>query len=490
MSLENIYGCMNWNTKQIEFYQDSCIYYGCMNWETSQVEIPISTANCNDIYYGCMNWNTGSFEAIIPDDCCEGAGSSSSSSSNSSSSSSSNSSSSSSLSSSSSSSLSSSSSSDTPAPECGTGLGTAESPFIVCTIEQLQDINEEGDGVWGDGSLAAYYKLGQDIGFNPSESWDYGDGGGFMPIGDDTTEFTGEFDGDGYIIDGLYINRPSMNDVGLFGKVSEIGQTGTVKNVGLTNVDINGNNQVGALVGHVDTNGTVENCYSTGTVYGNNYVGGLVGLLETTNTTEYCYSTCNVTGVTGEAGGLIGKEGSDGPVINCYATGDVSGGYQLGGFVGNGSHKIEQCYATGNVNGTDNLGGFIGLAEFTNTDIKNCYAQGDVNGNDSIGGFVGQKDKLFTNCYSTGSATGVSQVGGFLGNDDGGTEISCYWDMDTSGNPTSAGDATGKGTSDMYKKATFVDWNFGDDEPSAAVWYIFEDEDYPRLLGLENPSNF
>ena len=70
-------------------------------------------------------------------------------------------------------------------------------------------------------------------------------GAGWDPIGR-TTAYTGEFDGNGYYIAGLYINRTG-NRVGLFG---QIGGTGFVHHVGLPHVDITTDGyDVGALVG-------------------------------------------------------------------------------------------------------------------------------------------------------------------------------------------------------------------------------------------------
>ena len=36
-----------------------------------------------------------------------------------------------------------------------------------------------------------------------------GQGKGFLPVGNDTALFTGGFDGQGYTIEGLYVNRTS-----------------------------------------------------------------------------------------------------------------------------------------------------------------------------------------------------------------------------------------------------------------------------------------
>ena len=43
---------------------------------------------------------------------------------------------------------------------------------------------------------------------------------GWAPIGDNSSRFEGVFDGNGFKITNLYINRPTTDNVGLFGSVS------------------------------------------------------------------------------------------------------------------------------------------------------------------------------------------------------------------------------------------------------------------------------
>jgi hypothetical protein len=85
-------------------------------------------------------------------------------------------------------------------------------------------------------------------------------------------DFRGTFNGHGYEIRDLFINRPVEDRVGLFGSVDD---DGIIKNIGVVNVTVTGSMQVGGLVGY--SSGTVSNSYSTGNVTGNCYVGGLMG---------------------------------------------------------------------------------------------------------------------------------------------------------------------------------------------------------------------
>lgn len=51
---------------------------------------------------------------------------------------------------------------------------------------------------------------------------------------------------------------------------------GSIKNVGLLDVNISGEEDVGGLVG--DNNGNIKNSHSTGEVSGEDDTGGLVGM--------------------------------------------------------------------------------------------------------------------------------------------------------------------------------------------------------------------
>ncbi|MCD4681807.1 MAG: hypothetical protein K8R86_00880, partial [Bacteroidales bacterium] len=99
-----------------------------------------------------------------------------------------------------------------------------------------------------------------DIDATDTQNWNGGEG--FIPIGNSITNFSGSYNGQAHSINGLFINRPSANDQGIFGYL-----TGTVENVNLTNVNITGFDGVGALVGFSYVT-TVSNCSSSGYVSG------------------------------------------------------------------------------------------------------------------------------------------------------------------------------------------------------------------------------
>jgi len=119
--------------------------------------------------------------------------------------------------------------------------------------------------------LEANYLLKNNIDASSTSNWN--DGLGFDPIGDDTNKFTGGLTGNYYEIDGLYIDRPAENKVGLFGYIDY----GEISNLRVINVDVSGQNFVAGLVGfqQIVTTGDMifKNIYVDGIVRGNSYVG-------------------------------------------------------------------------------------------------------------------------------------------------------------------------------------------------------------------------
>lgn len=324
-------------------------------------------------------------------------------------------------------------------------------------------------------ALNADYILINDIDASETSSWN--SGAGFEPIGEyipyqpHPKAFRGSLDGAGYVITDLYINRPSSDRVGLLGYAF----IGEIKNVGLENVEIYGDDGVSCLIGSMNQC-SVLNCYSTGSVTGNRRTGGLIGATSG-DLVWNCYSSCDVTGSeTGYAtGGLVGYH-EEALITHCYATGSVNGGDQVGGLVGkNEDTKIAESYSTGSVSGKDLVGGLVGWSFYSQ--IWNSYARGSVSGLDEIGGLIGRNGwyagRIY-NCYATGSVSGSSYVGGLVGRFYSGPISNSFWDTETSGTTSSAG-GTGKTTSEMKRQATFVNWDFEN------IWKIVDGKTYPSF---------
>ncbi|MDA0524439.1 Ig-like domain repeat protein [Methanococcoides alaskense] len=399
------------------------------------------------------------------------------------------------------------------------GDGTAGDPYQISTVEQLQNMNS---------GPSANYILINDIDASVTSGWN--SGAGFKPIGNYTNKFTGNFEGQDHEITGLYINRPTTEFVGLFGWI-DVGSE--INNVGLTDINITGKNDVGGLAGGIQGNitlsyalgdvsgtfdrvgglvgniyfGYVDQSYSTGNVTGTvDYVGGLVGWNEGSVTQSYStsnvinsgvctgglvglnqnsindsYSTGNVN-VTGYyAGSLVGA--NIGSLNQSYSTGNVtSNTYYVGGLTGYSEGSVDQSYSTGSVTGFVDIGGLVGWNYYGS--VTQSYSTSSVvgGGTDSrAGGLVGENAGPVDSSYSTGSVVGNgANVGGLIGqNYDSVTKS--HWDTETSGLSTSAG-GTGNTTAEMNLQATYVGWDF------TSLWAIASANNggYPCLLS--NPA--
>lgn len=347
-------------------------------------------------------------------------------------------------------------------------------------------------------SHLASYTLANDISMaelsNASGMWNASKG--FVRIGDDSVagyRFQGNFDGKGHVVDGLRINRPTESAVGLFGLV--VGSNKTIRNLGLTNVDITGFGDVGALAGGGGYS-SIDNVYSTGTVTGSSgAVGGLVGNdwgIPITNSWSAATVSNNSAGT---AGGLVGSSATS--LTNVHATGNVSGAGWVGGLAGLYEGTLSNAYATGSVSGAGTsafMGGLVGFLNGAAT-VSNSYASGSVTGTGSsqlLGGLVGKfgssGNATMTNVYANGNVTGVSgsMAGGLVGrmfagsidraisagtvSVSGGTAgglagigfavTNSYWNTQTSGQATTSGGGTGLTTAQMQSAANFANLTF------------------------------
>ncbi len=205
-------------------------------------------------------------------------------------------------------------------------LGTE---YVITTETELQQLATEVNS--GKNCSGLTIELGNDIDLGKIEN--------FVPIGinnNSKNRFSGKFNGNGYTIINLKINREE-NYTGLFGYVN----TGaSIENIKIKDCSITTGNgrYVGGLVGYnagekiskVAVSGKIENGYSDGSAN----VGGLIGYNNNAGTIENCYSQLQIEGKGRCIGGLVGySEG--GTITNSYSIGKVTGGNSnVGGLVG------------------------------------------------------------------------------------------------------------------------------------------------------------
>lgn len=343
------------------------------------------------------------------------------------------------------------------------GTGSMRNPWLIETAEQLDYVRHFFGDTFSDKNFLQIADISLD-----EPPWN--EGAGWIPIGHTAHgSFRGKYDGGGYKITGLFIDGLSF--ASLFGAVNGA----VIKNVGLINVDISGNSNVGGLVG-LSLNTTVSNCYSTGSVTGNLYVGGLVGYNLSHSIIENSFSTCDVTG---------------------YPNGNMLGGLVGWNFSSSGSPNytiIRNCFSTGDVSGNNRVGGLVGNNDGNFSIIENCYSVGNVTGNQYIGGLVGNNwYSTIKHSYSTGSVLGTSNIGGLVGQSTGTNVSHSVWDTESSGQSSSAGGngVQGKTTLQMLMDNTYEEWedfennwkivNFNDYQHMRKSYPILEWQDKPLM---------
>lgn len=212
----------------------------------------------------------------------------------------------------------------------------------------------------------------------------------WTPIGSSSNPYTGTFNGNNKTITGLTLTTGDR--IGLFGQV---GTNGTVKDLKLAEVNVSGNNNVGAVAGCND--GTISNCSVSGSIQGNQNVGGVVGVMSTNSEMIACCVTGDVKSTVASseanAGGVVGMM-TECSITACYSTGNVTAenGTNVGGVVGcSNISTITSCYhATGDVTGTgDAIGGVLGtdisVTSTGESGVFNCCWSGTVSTDEGVG---------------------------------------------------------------------------------------------------------
>lgn len=339
-----------------------------------------------------------------------------------------------------------------PAPLLSfSGEGTFESPYQLKNAEDVRTLSsmyflwDKHFILANDIDLEGYQisSIGNDIILH---EWDCG-----VYYSGLENEFEGVVDGNGHSIKHLSLNVNSSEYVGFF---KCLGPDAIIKNLGMEDVNIIGNNYVGSIAG-INT-GKIINCFCTGRIKGNNNIGGLVGInygyefpdpFETTITGSYsncvidgnkniggllghndssnvigCYSISEVNGIE-NVGGLIGYN-AGGNVIDSHTIGEIKSQNRAGGLAAYNSGNISKSYSHVTVNGSD-TGGIVAKNDPGGKIIK-CFSTGDVNGQ---GGIAATNGGIISESYSNATVHGSGYVGGIVGDNGcfGEYEYSCGW---------------------------------------------------------------
>ncbi|MFH1263775.1 MAG: GLUG motif-containing protein [Pseudomonadota bacterium] len=398
----------------------------------------------------------------------------------------------------------------------GGGTGFPPTPYLIYNATHLQNVALH---------VGCHFQLMNDIVLpipSPGQN-------NFTPIGLDGTydredlQFSGTFDGGGHVVRNFTYSDPTLSDYQAMGFFGFVSASAVIKDLTLENVNVTGNDGVGGFAGLLDMwffigggtqHGIMENCHVTsGQVTGNTGIGGLIGY----NFGYLSNSHASASVVFGTApfstiGGLVGYQGG-GSITHSYATGAVSSTGPsfpiVGGLVGNMDSVIaddgtttseepavvQTSYATGNVTGQSNVGGFVGLM-YSGSIVTDSYSTGSVSGGcatgyfgtcQDLGGFVGTlSQSTITNSYSIGivaPVAGTVEVGGFVGVIFGGTVTSSYWLKDASipANTAMPDDGNQRTKAQMQTQGTYLNWDFTN------VWSIAANS-YPQLRPASSAS--
>lgn len=193
--------------------------------------------------------------------------------------------------------------------------------------------------------------------------------------------FTGTFDGNGHTVT-LDITASTAN-VGLFSKLAG---GAVVKNVITAgSVTTTGKKCVAGIAGYATDNVKIENCKNTASITGNKNVGGILG--EAYNNEESisvgiknCANEGAVNGTGSAVGGIVGKMEGQNSIIDCYNRGNITGFNNYAGIVGQSTGAlvatIKNCYSVGAVTayGASTNAGYALIGGGKNYALTNCYA--------------------------------------------------------------------------------------------------------------------
>lgn len=249
------------------------------------------------------------------------------------------------------------------------GIGTIDDPYRITNATELNMMRED---------KYSYYILENDIDLTYDTQNEnglfYNNSLGWEPI----KSITGGFDGNGHKIIGLYINRPTEDNVGFISRTRNENYSDLfIRNITFENVNITGRNNVGTLLGNADGYGSsrklfIENIsVMSGIINGNNNVGGIAGYLsfgdKSTFRRHYFNGVFNAANVNGNnnVGGIVGYltdlnsvESTSIYLDNMLNVGNVNSSGVSSGLVGDGSVKkntivyIYNSYNIGFITGT------------------------------------------------------------------------------------------------------------------------------------------
>ena len=237
---------------------------------------------------------------------------------------------------------------DVTTVEYAGGDGSESNPYLIKTADQLYKLVMNNNNTAASESANKYYRLENDIYLNDvsAENWyEASDLNEWVTLSDHIGQFGGHFDGNGYVVHGIYYKDTTSEYAALFPKLGPYDDVAnvTVKNVGVEDSYIQGK-YAGAITavvdGYRDGNHTVNIscCYADESVYlnGTEANGFVAFLFNYYFTMENCASRVRMIGTPSTSeprGSLLGAmfliDGENGAtnvdnakkitIKNCYA---------------------------------------------------------------------------------------------------------------------------------------------------------------------------
>lgn len=172
------------------------------------------------------------------------------------------------------------------------GTGSSEDPFIISNAAQFNEIKNY---------LNSSFKLVDNIALS----------GYWIPVGSKEMPFTGNLDGNAKSVTGLHINDTLLDYASLFAYSSGA----MIKNLSLSDVNINGRRFVSAFIAKSRNNTIIENCRVDGNISGIAYVSSIIAY-SINSYVRNSYSSATLTGEINVAGlvAVNSFESSDGLV--------------------------------------------------------------------------------------------------------------------------------------------------------------------------------
>ena len=239
------------------------------------------------------------------------------------------------------------------------GAGTAANPYQITTAAELAWFRNYVNA----GNETACARLEANIDMStvchPANESESVAERSWVPIGNNSKRWHGEFNGNNKTISNLYINA-SEDDSGFFGYTHDPkGQRGIIKDIIFNNVNIKSTKEYfGVLAGYAwntDISGITVN---NGSINGYRKVGGIVGYAEGSTTISNCVNRIPIVGSDYAIGGIAGCAGHSSSITNCANYGNVKGSRMVGGIVGY-SEGLTLCnvFSSGDVTFTNDYYG-------------------------------------------------------------------------------------------------------------------------------------